>query len=192
MGARETALQWSAHGQPVYEYVFSFAMHTNISRVIHAIDHTHGFELPFVFRNWIGTLGTLFREPQAWKAMSDVMSCTWASFVKCKKPKCQTAILPACADVLQHVPEWPTFTAESRKYISFKANTTIESLKSHERFPNDEYPGDDRCDFWKTADLSWQSIRRWPEISEKTQATMLQHLKFKAFATLTDDPSIIV
>lgn len=157
-------------------------MHTNISKIIHAIDSTHGFELPFVFRNYVRSLGTVFLEPGKWEAMADVMSCTWASFVKCQKPKCPSNPPPNCEDVLEHVPEWPAFSSTERKYISFKANTTIETLKSHESFPHDEYPGDDRCDFWKTADLSWQSIRTWPEMSEKTKALMMEHLQFKVFA----------
>jgi len=185
--ARETALQWSSHGQPVYEYVFSFAMHTNITSIIHGITSTHGFELPFVFRNDLG-LGKIFGEPAKWEAMSDVMSCTWASFVKCQKPKCPSNPPPNCEDVLEHVPEWPAFTPTERKYISFKANTTIESLKFHETFPHDEYPGDDRCNFWRNADLGWQSIRKWPELSENTptrmnhdEILMMEHLRSKLF-----------
>jgi carboxylesterase type B len=189
--ARETAMHWSSHGQPVYEYVFSFAMHTNISSIIHAIDSTHAFELPFVFRNWVKELGPIFLHPGEWKAMSDVMSCTWASFVKCQKPKCSSNPPPNCADVLAHVPEWPTFSGAERKYISFKANTTIETLKTQSPgYPHDEYPGDDRCDFWKTADLGWQSIRRWPDISEKMQAKMTEQLQFKAFAQ--SEESVVV
>merc|ERR1712070_877194 len=141
--ARETARAWSAHGQTVYEYVFSF-------------------ELPFVFRNWVGTLGRLFLHHRQYKEMTDVMSCTWASFVKCQKPKCPTPP-PNCAKVLDEVPEWPAFSEQNNKYISLKHNVTIETIKAHAPFPDDEMPGDDRCDFWKTVDFSWQdTIRRWP------------------------------
>jgi para-nitrobenzyl esterase len=193
--ARETALQWSAHGQPVYEYVFSFYMHTNVSSIIHGIDSTHAFELPFVFRNWVESLGKIFGKDR-WEAMSDVMSCTWASFVRCQKPKCPADPPPNCAAVLEHVPEWPAFSPTERKYISLKANTTIETLKSHETFPHDEYPGDDRCDFWKKANLGWQSIRTWPgraqnvsispEIIKKMQAKMMEYLQSK-WITQPDD-----
>jgi len=183
--ARETAMGWSKAGMPVYEYVFSFAMHTNVSRIIHAIDSTHGFELPFVFRNSINTLGELFLEPRRYHQMSDIMSCTWASFIKCQKPKCDDPnTVPNCANVLAKVPEWPAFQPENRQYISFKAKTTVESIKSYSQpgWAVDEFPGDDRCDFWKTADLSWQSIRTWPSLSEKLQATMEKNLEFSVWS----------
>merc|ERR1719203_1738924 len=73
--ALETAKHWSSHGQTVYRYVFSFPMHTNVTGVIHSITSTHGFELPFVFRNWIKALGPIFLHPREYEAMTDVMSC---------------------------------------------------------------------------------------------------------------------
>jgi hypothetical protein len=166
--ARETARHWSSHGQTVYEYVFSFEMHTNVLPIIKDITSTHGFELPFVFRNWVGTLGRLFLHHRQYKEMTDVMSCTWASFVKCQKPKCPSNPPPNCADVLDKVPEWPAFSEEQdSKYISLKHNITIEKIKAHAPFPDDEMPGDDRCDFWKTVDFSWQdTIRRWPVLAD--------------------------
>jgi len=160
--AREASTHWASHGQPVYDYVFAFNMHTNFSAPFHGLTATHAFELPFVFRNWLG-IGDAVLHHREWEAMSDVMSCTWASFVKCQKPKCSEPP-PNCAEVLQRVPEWPAFSPKGREYISFKQPiSTIETLKSQATFPNDEFPGDDRCDFWKTDRLEWQSIRRYPE-----------------------------
>lgn len=163
--SREVATHWSSHA-PVYEYVFSFEMHTNFFPLIKDLWSTHAFELPFVFRNWVQALGMLFGPADQYDQMSDVMSCTWASFVKCQKPKCQTPP-PNCEHVLEAVPEWPEFSPQDRKYISLKHNTTIETIRHHVPFPDDEFPGDDRCDFWKTVDFSWQdTIRRWPAASE--------------------------
>merc|ERR1712232_126821 len=160
--ARETSTLWSSHGQPVYDYVFNYNMHTNITGIIHALTATHGFELPFVFRNLLH-LEHIFSprsHRREWEDMSDVMSCTWASFVRCQKPKCSDPP-PNCAGVLGRVPEWPAFSPTQREYISFQQPTsTIETLKSHTTFPNDEFPGDDRCDFWKTQPLGFQSIRQ--------------------------------
>merc|ERR1712139_552591 len=100
------------------------------------------------------------------RKMRDVMSCTWAAFVQCQKPKCPTPP-KNCARVLNDVPEWPAFTPHDRKYISLKHQTTIETIKLHAPFPDDEFPGDDRCDLWKTVDFGWQNtIRRWPDDSE--------------------------
>merc|ERR1712232_145263 len=178
--ARETSTHWSAHGQPVYDYVFAFNMHTNITGLIHGFTATHAFELPFVFRNWLG-IGVPLGNFGEWKKMSDVMSCTWASFVKCQKPKC---LVPPrnCAKALEHVPRWPAFTPSERKYISFKQPTsTIETIRSRARFPDDEYPGDDRCDFWKTDRLEWQSSRKYPEISKESMLSMAAHFLGEKF-----------
>lgn len=173
--ARETSTHWAAHGQPVYDYVFAFNMHTNISSVIHGLTATHAFELPFVFRNWLG-IGSALRHHAEYEAMADVMSCTWASFVRCQKPKCPSDPPPNCGEVLDSVPEWPAFSPAGREYISFKQPaSTIETLKSQATFPNDEFPGDDRCDFWKTDRLGWQSIRRYPEVSEDSLRSMSSH-----------------
>lgn len=160
-------MHWSSHGQPVYDYVFNFNMHTNISRIIHGLTSTHGFELPFVFRNLLN-LGHVFSPlHDEWEAMSDVMSCTWASFVRCGEPKCLSDPPPNCAHVLESVPAWPAFSPTKREYISFKQPTsTIETLKSHTTFPEDEFPGDDRCDFFKKDVLGWQSIRNWPGLNK--------------------------
>jgi len=161
--ARETSTHWAAHGQPVYDYVFSFDMHTNFSQPFHGLTATHAFELPFVFRNWLSIGAAVGLHKKEWEAMSDVMSCTWASFVTCQKPKCPSNPPPNCVHVLDRVPEWPAFSTAKREYISFKKHTTIETVKSQTTFPNDEFPGDDRCDFWKTDRLEWQGIRRYPD-----------------------------
>lgn len=159
---REIASAFSKHGTPVYEYMFSFDTHTNFTRMTHDLSASHAFELPFVFRN-SQKLGWKVAEPMAWRRMTDIMSCTWASFIKCQKPKCPGSPPPNCEDVLAKVPEWPEWKESDRRYISFKRHNTIETFPEHATFPNDERPGDDRCDFWKQADMSWQGIRRYPD-----------------------------
>jgi carboxylesterase type B len=200
--ARETATAVSAHGVNVYEYVFSFAMHTNISKVIGAITSTHGFEIPFVFDNDINTLGMAFLEPQKYKAMAAVMGCTWASFVKCQKPKCPSEpTLSICDEVLAAVPEWPVFSAKDRRYMSFKAKNEINPVRSKETFPFDEYPGDDRCDFWKDVDWSWQSMHRTPALLDtadpaEIESSLMRHLhvnyKVSAKDNAIEPPSSIM
>merc|ERR1719191_2522323 len=117
--------------------------------------------------------------------MSDVMSCTWASFVKCQKPKCSGTDVPRnCHDVLSALPDWPAFSAESpdsRKYMNFNNATSVGTIKNHTDFVDwrnvgDTYPGDDRCDFWKNVDWSWQSIRRWPK-GEDSKSDFISQLE---------------
>jgi carboxylesterase type B len=200
--ARETATEFSKHGVPVYNYVFSFHMNTGVVPLIRSIDATHAFEIPFVFRNWL-QLGKIFGEPKEWKDMSDVMSCTWASFVKCQKPKCSGADVPAnCHDVLSALPDWPAFSAESpdsRKYMNFNNATSVGTIKNHTDFTDidwrktgDTYPGDDRCDFWKGVDWSWTSIRRWPKFNgseSELTASLQNHLQNMNGFKFWDKPS---
>jgi len=192
--ARETALAVSGHGVPVYEYVFSFEMHTNWSRIIHGVTATHGFEMPFVFDNWMHTLGMIFDKPERYQAMADVMGCTWASFVKCQKPRCPTTpeSLTACDKVLDQVPEWTPYTAGDRQYMSFKTNSSMNPQRAHATFPNDEYPGDDRCDFWRNVLWEWQSMDRRPAAQDSLD---VGGALMKLFGSLKDSfqqPSTVV
>jgi len=161
---REIVTQWSKLGLPTHQYVFSFNMRTNITRMLHDFVDMHGFELPMVFDNFIKGMGTVFLEPKRYQVMSDIMTCTWASFVKCQKPKCDSEpSLQHCKAVLDNVPEWPLFSApDSRKYMSFKSNLSIEDIKATALYPEDEFAPDNRCDFWKSVDWSWQNARRVP------------------------------
>jgi carboxylesterase type B len=172
--AREIATQVSSHGVPVFQYVFSFDMRTNISYTFRALNDAHGFELPFVFDNWIGSLGLVFGEPLKYARMSKVMSCTWASFIACSKPKCPKSP-PNCESILKEVPEWPQFSApSSRRYLSFKDQLSVEAIKATAKFGQDEFPGDDRCDFWKTVDFGFRNMRKQPESSERDSPSSLE------------------
>merc|ERR1719440_145651 len=158
------------------------------ARIMHGMDDAHAFELPFVFKNWVKRLGRIFHplHPHEWQSMSDVMSCTWAAFVKCHKPKCPSnVVIPNCKGVFEKIPHWPAWSHNDRKYISLKwPKSTIETVKKHYEFPNDERPGDDRCDFWRHAHLDrWQGIRRQTKGRAGSLPTMLKALaemgKFK-------------
>jgi carboxylesterase type B len=162
---REMLTQWSKLGMPTHQYVFSFNMRTNITKELHDFVDIHSLEIPLVFDNFINTMGNLFLEPRRYQTMSDVMTCTWASFVKCQKPKCDSEpSLKNCEKILDTVPEWPRFSApDSRKYMSFKSHLSIESIKPTAVYPDDEFAPDNRCDFWKTVDWGWQNARRVPK-----------------------------
>jgi carboxylesterase type B len=162
---REMLTSWSSLGMPTYQYVFSFNERTNITRELHDFVDLHGLEIPLVFDNFIKLMGTFFLEPKRYQTMTDVMTCTWASFVKCHEPKCESdPSLQHCKKVFDTIPEWPRFSApDSRKYISFKANLSIENIKPTALYPDDEFAPDNRCDFWKTVDWGWQNARRVPK-----------------------------
>jgi len=61
------------------------------------------------------------------------------------------------------MPKWPLFNvsnAPDMRYISLKEFPTIETVNATTTYGHDEFPGEDRCDFWRTANMGWQSIRQ--------------------------------
>lgn len=154
---RQVATAWSKAGMPAYLFVFSFDFKGLIGSVL---GDAHALELPFVFRNYVEILGDLVSEPSRYEQMANKMSCTWASFVKCQKPKCPTSP-PHCEDTLKDMVNWPAFSAPSnRKYMSLKDETSIESIQKSTVYGKDEFPGDDRCDFWASAELDFRHLRK--------------------------------
>jgi carboxylesterase type B len=154
---RALAGAWSKAGLPTHLYTFAFDFGPNI--VERALGDAHAFELPFVWKNYDKVLGYLAKDEKNYSQMSDIMSCTWASFVKCQAPKCPSPP-PNCDDTLGGVVDWPQFSNSARKIMSFKLPTTVESIKSTGVYPTDDFPGDDRCDFWDTAHLDWRDVRQ--------------------------------
>eukprot|EP00927_Polykrikos_kofoidii_P086091 TRINITY_DN9545_c1_g1_i1.p1 TRINITY_DN9545_c1_g1~~TRINITY_DN9545_c1_g1_i1.p1 ORF type:complete len:609 (-),score=79.94 TRINITY_DN9545_c1_g1_i1:99-1925(-) len=152
---RELATQWQKAGMPAYLYVFSFDFKGLIGDLV---GDGHGFELPFVWRNNAQILGDLILDGKRYEAMADKMSCTWASFVECLTPKC--SVKPRCYDAMKTLPDWPAFSADRGEYMSLKDYSTVETIQSTTIYmQTDEFPGDDTCDFWATANLGWQNIR---------------------------------
>lgn len=155
---RDVAKIWSSHGVPVYLYIFSFDFTGFIEN---NLGDAHAFELPFVWKNYEKILGTLSIKGSAkgYEHMSDIMSCTWASFVNCQAPKCDQTP-PGCDKIMPDVPDWPVFNADDMQYISLKTDSSIGTVQSATPiYQQDEFPGDDRCDFFETANLDWQPIR---------------------------------
>jgi hypothetical protein len=90
--------------------------------------------------------------------MSNIMSCTWASFIRCGAPRC-SANPPNCDDVLSDLVDWPEFSESARNYFSFKLPPSLEAIQPTSIFNvSDEFPGDDRCDFWDAAHLDWRDV----------------------------------
>jgi len=155
---RDVANIWASQGVPVYLYQFSFDF---TGWVQNKIGDAHAFELPFVWDNWDKIFGTLSIQGsrKSYQHMADIMSCTWASFINCQAPKCDSD--PPNCKSLKDVPAWPQYDADNRYYISLNAHSTIESVQSATPiYQSDEFPGDDRCDFFQTANLDWQPIRK--------------------------------
>jgi len=155
---RDVATVWASHGVPVYLYVFSFDF---TGLVQNKIGDAHAFELPFVWDNWDKIFGTLSLQgsKKSYQHMADIMGCTWASFITCQAPKCDKPP-PNCKSTLKDVPAWPQFDGDNRYYMSLSGHSQISSVQSATPiYQSDEFPGDDRCDFFETANLDWQNIR---------------------------------
>lgn len=155
---RALASAWSKAGLPTYLYTFSFNFGQNV--VERDLGDAHAFELPFVWMNYDKVLGYLAKDVKNYSQMAKALTCTWASFVKCQAPKCSSP-LPNCDETLKGLADWPQFSNSARSFYSFKLPATVESIRSTTIYQKtDEFPGDDRCDFWDSADLDWRNVRK--------------------------------
>jgi para-nitrobenzyl esterase len=150
---RDIATQLSRHGVPVYHYVFNFKDFGILDRWFH-IGASHIFEIPFVFRTHIDKLATLFSFPfkrKEWWKMADLTSCTWASFIKCQKPKCPSDPPAHCEEAYKDMPEWTAFSEpENRNYLQLNLKPAMKSILPTAPIES-EFAGDDKCDFWAGA-----------------------------------------
>lgn len=155
---RAISRHWSKAGLAAHMYVFSFNFGDNV--IEKQFGDAHAFELPFVWRNWEQIMGYLAHGEANYTNMADIMSCTWASFVQCQSPKCSQPPRE-CEAVLQRVPEWPVFSGDHNNYMSLRVDSVVEAIKDHTVWDQtDEFPGNDRCDFWDSAQLSFRHLRQ--------------------------------
>jgi carboxylesterase type B len=153
---RDIATEISRHGLPVYHYVFDFKGFGFLDKVFH-IGASHVFEIPFVFRTHIDGLADVFNffGKDKWWKMADMTSCTWASFVKCQKPKCPSDPPPNCAEPYRIMPEWTPFSEpDNRNYLRLDLTPEMKTIMATAPIDN-EFAGDDKCDFWKSAHYEW-------------------------------------
>jgi carboxylesterase type B len=150
----------SAHGVPVYHYVFDFKSFGALDRWFH-IGASHIFEIPFVFRNHIKQLSNVFEClitdcSKKWWQMADLTSCTWASFIKCQKPQCPSDPPPNCGEAYSEpgLQQWTPFTPNNRNYLLLDTQPTMKRILK-EAPVNNEFAGDDKCDFWAQANFQW-------------------------------------
>jgi carboxylesterase type B len=149
--ARDIATEISRQGVPVYHYVFDFKYYGFLDKFFH-FGVSHAFDVPFVFRTKINFFCELFNADHCneWWKMADVTSCTWASFIKCQKPKCDDPP-PNCGDTYKRMPEWTPFSAPgNRNYLLMSTKPTLENIKAVADVDN-VFASDERCDFWKGA-----------------------------------------
>jgi len=153
---RDIATELSQHGVPVYHYVFDFSKFGPLDKIFH-VGASHIFEIPFVFRTHVTALADVFNplDVSDWWKMADMTSCTWASFVKCQKPKCSTDPPPNCEEAYNLMPEWTPFSApDNRNYLRLDLKPTMNQIPSSAPLDN-EFAGDDKCDFWAGAHFKW-------------------------------------
>merc|ERR1712224_241823 len=87
---REVASLWSKANLPTYFYMFTFDFGGLIES---SLGDAHAFELPFQWKNYVEVLGALTDLDifgKKYGRMSDIFSSTWASFVKCQAPRCES------------------------------------------------------------------------------------------------------
>eukprot|EP00811_Abedinium_folium_P032852 NODE_5863_length_1727_cov_5.056250.p1 GENE.NODE_5863_length_1727_cov_5.056250~~NODE_5863_length_1727_cov_5.056250.p1 ORF type:complete len:493 (-),score=107.64 NODE_5863_length_1727_cov_5.056250:249-1616(-) len=155
---RRVAQAWQNAGVPAYVYVFDFSL----GFVAHDVDlgTFHSSELPFVFGTFLKVIHLLPRLSNI-RGMSAIMSCQWTAFARHGDPNGggpNATASPGCEDVHGVVDEWPAFGA-SRAYYSLQDSPATKpeavELRPGNRYPDDSFPADDRCDMWDTITLRW-------------------------------------
>jgi len=172
--SRDIATEVSRHNVPVYHYVFDFKDFGPLDKWFH-IGASHIFEIPFVFRTHITALADVFSPWNAanWWKMADMTSCTWASFVKCQKPKCPENPPLNCEEAYRLMPDWTPFSEpDNRNYLRLDLKPTMKKVLSSAPIDN-EFAGDDKCDFWANVHLKWHDPHDFWKPKKQASSTIV-------------------
>lgn len=145
---RALATSWASAQLPTYLYVFHYDFGF-IDRVTGLKDF-HGGEMPFVFRNWLRDIQAISPLQDPYK-MADIMSCKWASFAYTLDPnggKDEEAWPPHCMQINRQYSDWPRFNSDQRLLYSLKSEPAIHQILADNRYPDDLFPRDEKCDLW--------------------------------------------
>lgn len=160
---RRVAQAWASHspGTKAFLYTFSF----NMGLVQKPLGDFHASELPLEWKNWLPVYKTITKEVDR---MSDIMTCKWAFFVYCQDPNgCPQGQSPAgCDDFAagtkgSRISYWPYFDSTQREYYSLNSEPSVGTLRADNKYPDDEFPRDEKCDFIDRVDLTlpWRDIK---------------------------------
>jgi len=153
---RAVASSWASQGLDAYLYTFSFNL-GEIDKVIQ-LGTFHASELVFVFKSYLWLAKLI---PFAGKAQrtSDIMSCQWSSFAYTGNPnggEDRSKWPPNCESVHGKVPQWPRFDAVSRNYYSLKSKPETKQIRPDNKYPDDEFPSDVKCNMWDNVTFVWE------------------------------------
>jgi hypothetical protein len=143
----------------VYTYVFSFNF-GGLEKLT-TLGDFHGADTIFVFRAllWIPELVPFATDALR---MADIMTCQWTSFAYSGNPNGGDSLPPNCSDVHRSVTPWPVFDSD-RKYYSLRATffrgPQVGSIRADNKFPDDEFPSDEKCNMWDTVVYPWHPIQ---------------------------------
>mmetsp|Transcript_7156 Transcript_7156/g.10902 ORF Transcript_7156/g.10902 Transcript_7156/m.10902 type:complete len:593 (+) Transcript_7156:1294-3072(+) len=158
---RRLARLWSDAGEPTFLYTFSFNLGP-IDKIVDGSDF-HTSELPFVWKNYLPEL-LLLGVPEPWYA-SNVVTCLWARFVHCGDPNLEgcsdIAKVPGCDDLPSGL-KWPQFNDPNYPrgvYLSLQKHPVAVELQEDNKYPNNEFPSDKKCDFWDNTTVLWKNLR---------------------------------
>merc|ERR1712196_221807 len=165
---RRIARTFHAHGLATYLYTFSFDF-GGLEKLV-TLGDFHGADIIFVFRAllWIPELLPMSGDVQR---MTDIMTCQWASFAYSGNPNGgghASLTPPNCSSVHGKVSPWPLFDND-RKYYSLQTKGTsvgpkVGALRAGNKYPDDEFPSDEKCDVWDTVVYPWhQKSRSMPQ-----------------------------
>lgn len=152
----DMSVAWNKAGVPVHTYMMSFDYAE--WGILKNWQAAHALELVFTWRNTVDLWGVMRLDVKQYKEMEDLMACTWASFVWCHEPRCR--VDPNQCQKAMQILDWDEFDNTNKQYMRLDVNPSMQPMLKRAPFGSDEFPGEDRCDFWRTANMSLHSIRR--------------------------------
>lgn len=155
---RRMASVWRSKALPVYLYVFSFDFGT--MEKMSTLGDFHGVDLAFTWRavQWLpayllSTIADMAR-------LSDIMACLWTSFAYSGSPNSiSNEERPTnCSEIYRNLTSWPSYD-DQRLYYSLQATKStgpkVGKLRAANKYPDDEFPSDVKCDMWDTMQYPW-------------------------------------
>lgn len=150
---RALSTAWTKHGVPAYLYAFNYywGLWDKVS-----IGDFHGGEGVFFFRALeLLALGKILGPASHPLQMANIVGCKWASLLFNGDPNGgadQSQWPPNCKEVHRKFEAWPVYSLEQRNYYALQAEPKVHAISSTNRYPDDLFPRDPKCDLWDRLD----------------------------------------
>jgi len=148
---RRAATAWHKAGLPAYVYSLDFNLGKIDKLAPFHLGDFHSSDILLVFKTFLWVYELLSPGTNI-QGLSDIISCQWTSFAYSGDPN--SGDVPNCG-TRSTVPTWPQYD-ERRLFYSLRPTPIVEQLRANNRYPDDEFPCDEKCDLWDTVSYPWR------------------------------------